>query len=44
LKSVFDHPEAVLEPLGIAPTLRAEELSVSDFARLAMALDMDRLS
>jgi 16S rRNA (adenine1518-N6/adenine1519-N6)-dimethyltransferase len=39
LKSVFDHPEAVLEPLGIAPTLRAEELSVSDFARLAMALD-----
>ena len=27
--------EAVLEPLGIAPTARAEEVTVADFARLA---------
>jgi 16S rRNA (adenine1518-N6/adenine1519-N6)-dimethyltransferase len=39
LKSVFENPESVLESLGINPTKRAEELSVSDFARLAMALE-----
>ena len=36
LKSVFYVPESVLEPLGIAPTARAEELTVADFARLAL--------
>ena len=38
LKSVFPNPEAVLEPLGIDPTTRAEQVSVADFARLAMVL------
>jgi len=38
LKSVFERPEDVLLPLGIAPTARAEELKVSDFARLALEL------
>jgi len=38
LKAVFDKPEDVLLPLGLAPTARAEELKVSDFARLALAL------
>jgi 16S rRNA (adenine1518-N6/adenine1519-N6)-dimethyltransferase len=37
LKSVFTEPEAVLEKLEIAPTRRAEELSIDDFARLALA-------
>ena len=35
LKTVFASPEEVLERLGIAPTRRAEELAVDDFARLA---------
>ena len=39
LKSVFEKPEAVLEPLGIEPTARAEELSVADFGRLALAVE-----
>jgi 16S rRNA (adenine1518-N6/adenine1519-N6)-dimethyltransferase len=39
LKSVFTHPEAVLEPLGIDPTTRAEQVSVANFARLAIALE-----
>jgi 16S rRNA (adenine1518-N6/adenine1519-N6)-dimethyltransferase len=39
LKSVFTEPEAVLETLEIAPTRRAEELSIDDFARLALAAD-----
>jgi 16S rRNA (adenine1518-N6/adenine1519-N6)-dimethyltransferase len=39
LKSVFANPEAVLEPLGIAPTMRAEELSIAKFAELAMELE-----
>jgi 16S rRNA (adenine1518-N6/adenine1519-N6)-dimethyltransferase len=38
LKAVFEKPEEVLEPLGIAPTARAEELSVQDFGRLALKL------
>lgn len=37
LKSVFTEPEAVLETLEIVPTRRAEELSIDDFARLALA-------
>jgi 16S rRNA (adenine1518-N6/adenine1519-N6)-dimethyltransferase len=36
LKAVFGAPEEILPRLGIAPTARAEELSVDDFARLAM--------
>jgi 16S rRNA (adenine1518-N6/adenine1519-N6)-dimethyltransferase len=39
LKSVFANPEAVLEPLGIDPTTRAEQVSIADFARLAMVLE-----
>ena len=39
LKSVFANPETVLEPLGIDPTTRAEQVSVADFARLAMVLE-----
>ncbi len=38
LKSVFGQPEEILEPLGIAPTARAEELNVNDFGKLALAL------
>ncbi len=38
LKAVFEKPEEVLEPLGIAPTARAEELSVAEFGRLALKL------
>jgi len=38
LKAVFEKPEEVLLPLGLAPTARAEELKVSDFARLALEL------
>ena len=38
LKAVFEKPEDVLLPLGLAPTSRAEELRVSDFARLALAV------
>jgi 16S rRNA (adenine1518-N6/adenine1519-N6)-dimethyltransferase len=36
LKAAFDQPEAVLESLGIAPTKRAEELTIGDFGRLAL--------
>ncbi len=39
LKAVFANPEAVLEPLGIDPTTRAEQVSVANFARLAIALE-----
>jgi 16S rRNA (adenine1518-N6/adenine1519-N6)-dimethyltransferase len=39
LKSVFPNPEAILEPLGIDPTTRAEQVSVADFARLAQLLE-----
>lgn len=39
LASVFSHPVEVLERLGLPPTARAEELSVTDFVRLAGALD-----
>jgi 16S rRNA (adenine1518-N6/adenine1519-N6)-dimethyltransferase len=40
LKSIFENPESLLEPLGIDPTTRAEQLSVADFTRLAMALEV----
>jgi 16S rRNA (adenine1518-N6/adenine1519-N6)-dimethyltransferase len=36
LKAVFEQPEAALESLGIAPTKRAEELTIGDFGRLAL--------
>jgi 16S rRNA (adenine1518-N6/adenine1519-N6)-dimethyltransferase len=39
LKSVFPNPEAILEPLAIDPTTRAEQVSVADFARLALMLE-----
>ena len=35
LKSVFSNPTAELEKAGIEPTLRAEQLAVEDFCRLA---------
>jgi 16S rRNA (adenine1518-N6/adenine1519-N6)-dimethyltransferase len=38
LKSVFENPEDVLGALGIDPTKRAEQLPVSDFARMALKL------
>jgi 16S rRNA (adenine1518-N6/adenine1519-N6)-dimethyltransferase len=38
LRSVFADPEIVLESLSIAPTRRAEELAVNDFAQLAARL------
>jgi|SRR5579883_474144 16S rRNA (adenine1518-N6/adenine1519-N6)-dimethyltransferase len=38
LAAVFDDPGATLAALGLSPTARAEELTVSDFARLAAAL------
>jgi 16S rRNA (adenine1518-N6/adenine1519-N6)-dimethyltransferase len=38
LKSVFPTPEPILERLDIKATRRAEELSVNDFALLAMEL------
>jgi 16S rRNA (adenine1518-N6/adenine1519-N6)-dimethyltransferase len=39
LGSAFANPQKVLKELGLPPTARAEELSVADFERLAMALD-----
>ena len=38
LKAAFDNPEKTLGLLGINPELRAEQLSVGDFVRLAKAL------
>ena len=35
LRGVFETPEAILGELGIDPELRAEQLAVNDFARLA---------
>jgi 16S rRNA (adenine1518-N6/adenine1519-N6)-dimethyltransferase len=37
LKGAFDNPEIVLNELNINPELRAEQLPVSDFVRLAKA-------
>lgn len=39
LKQLTPMPELLLHEAGIAPELRAEELTVSDFARLARILD-----
>lgn len=38
LRGAFDTPEAILSQLGINPELRAEQLQVNDFARLAKVL------
>ena len=38
LRGAFDEPEVILAELGINPELRAEQLQVNDFARLAKAL------
>ena len=38
LRGAFEAPETVLADLGINPVLRAEQLQVNDFARLAQAL------
>jgi 16S rRNA (adenine1518-N6/adenine1519-N6)-dimethyltransferase len=40
LKPAFDDPLAVLARLGINPELRAEQLSVDDFVRLACAAEL----
>jgi 16S rRNA (adenine1518-N6/adenine1519-N6)-dimethyltransferase len=42
LKGVFAEPVAALSKLGIDPAKRAEEISVPDFARLALALTSNR--
>jgi 16S rRNA (adenine1518-N6/adenine1519-N6)-dimethyltransferase len=39
LTGLFDDPVTVLTGLGLAPTARAEELTVADFVRLAGVLD-----
>jgi 16S rRNA A1518/A1519 N6-dimethyltransferase RsmA/KsgA/DIM1 with predicted DNA glycosylase/AP lyase activity len=35
LRGAFEMPEAILAELNINPELRAEQLAVNDFARLA---------
>ncbi len=42
LRGAFDAPEVVLGELGINPELRAEQLQVSDFVRLAEAFGKAR--
>ena len=44
LRSAFDAPDSALERLGINPELRAEQLQVNDFARLAAELARLRIS
>lgn len=39
LRSLFNHPEIILERLGLDPTRRAETLSVEQIAAIAVALD-----
>ncbi len=39
LKALLPHPENLLEATGISQTLRAEALTVSDFARLAYTFE-----
>jgi 16S rRNA (adenine1518-N6/adenine1519-N6)-dimethyltransferase len=38
LKQLWPEPEPILQELGIAPTLRAEDLAIGDFLRLARFL------
>jgi 16S rRNA (adenine1518-N6/adenine1519-N6)-dimethyltransferase len=42
LRQLVPHPEELLEAGGIAGNLRAEDLGVQDFARLALVLDRSR--
>jgi 16S rRNA (adenine1518-N6/adenine1519-N6)-dimethyltransferase len=42
LKQLVPEPEALLEAVGIAPTLRGEDVAVKDFARLAMLVERSR--
>jgi 16S rRNA (adenine1518-N6/adenine1519-N6)-dimethyltransferase len=44
LKQLTPFPELLLNRAGIAPERRAEELSVADFARLALILDESEAS
>lgn len=39
LKQIIPHPEPLLERIGVRPELRAEDLTVAQFAALAAALD-----
>jgi 16S rRNA (adenine1518-N6/adenine1519-N6)-dimethyltransferase len=39
LKTLVPKPEELLEAAGISPALRAEQLSVNDFARLALVFE-----
>jgi len=39
LKQLVENPDALLDATGIAGTLRAEDLSVKDFARLALVFE-----
>lgn len=39
LKPLFRNPETILEKIGIDPTARAETLSVSQIAQIAIAMD-----
>jgi 16S rRNA (adenine1518-N6/adenine1519-N6)-dimethyltransferase len=41
LKSLTPLPELLLHKVGINPELRAEQLTVADFARLAAAFSHD---
>ncbi len=38
LKSIFTHPESILKNAGIDPTMRAEQLEIADFCKLAKLL------
>ncbi len=44
LKGAFDNPEEILAELGINPELRAEQLQVSDFIKLAEKLGRNQLT
>jgi 16S rRNA (adenine1518-N6/adenine1519-N6)-dimethyltransferase len=44
LKQLLPEPERLLEAVGIAGNLRAEDLSVKDFARMALVFERSPLS
>jgi 16S rRNA (adenine1518-N6/adenine1519-N6)-dimethyltransferase len=44
LKQLLPEPEQLLEAVGIAGNLRAEDLSVKDFARMALVFERSSLS
>jgi 16S rRNA (adenine1518-N6/adenine1519-N6)-dimethyltransferase len=43
LKQLVAQPEQLLEAVGVAGNLRAEDLSVKDFARLALVFERSSL-